>query len=70
MKVFHKVINGFKVKFCCSYFCIGIGMDQFTPVYHRYITGKSLGPVKNKTNILHPKEENIKAQGKSTRYKN
>jgi hypothetical protein len=47
MKVFYKVINGFKVKFCCSYFCIGIGMDQFTPVYHRYITGQSLGPVKN-----------------------
>lgn len=65
MTVFYKVIDGFKVKFCRTYFCIGIGLDQFTPVYHRYITGQSLGPAKNKTNILHPKEENIKPQGKS-----
>lgn len=65
MKIFYKVINGFKVKFCRTYFCIGIGMDQLTPVYHRYITGQSLGPAKNKTNILHPKEKNIQPQGKS-----
>ena len=70
MKTIYKVFNGFRVKFCRVYFCIGIGMDQFTPVYHRHITGKFLGPVKNKTNILHPKEENIKPQGKSTRYEN
>lgn len=65
MKVFYTVINGFKVKFCTTYFCIGIGMDQFTPVYHRYVTGQSLGPVKNKTNLSCPTAQNIKPQGKS-----
>jgi hypothetical protein len=65
MTVFYKVINGFKVKFCRTYFCIGIGMDQFTPVYHRYITGQSLGPVKNKTNIHLPKEKDVQPQSKS-----
>jgi hypothetical protein len=65
MKVFYKVINGFKIKFCRAYFCIGIGMDQLTPVYHRYATGQSLGPVKNKTNILQPQKEKVKPQSKS-----
>ena len=65
MKVFYKVINGFKIKFCRAYFCIGIGMDQLTPVYHRYTTGQSLGPVKNKTNILQPQKEKVKPQSKS-----
>jgi hypothetical protein len=65
MKTIYKVINGFRVKFCRAYFCIGIGMDQFTPVYYRHITGKFLGPVKNKANIHFPKEQNIKPQGKS-----
>lgn len=51
MKVFYKVINGFKVKFCRTYFCIGIGMDQFTPVYYRFTTGQSLGPVKRKKEL-------------------
>jgi len=79
MKTFYKVINGFRVKFCRAYFCIGIGMDQFTPVYHRYITGQSLGPVKNKANVLLPKEKNTKPEseslaktnyGKRARHKN
>lgn len=64
MKIFYKVINGFRVKFCRAYFCIGIGMDQLTPVYHRYITGQSLGPVKNKTNLHLPKEKSTKSQSK------
>jgi hypothetical protein len=51
MKIFYKVINGFKIKFCRAYFCIGIGMDQLTPVYYRYTTGKSLGPVKRKKEL-------------------
>lgn len=48
VKIFYRVINGFKVKFFRVYFCIGIGMDQITPVYYRFTTGKSLGPVKRK----------------------
>lgn len=51
MKIFYKVIHGFKIKFCRVYFCVGIGMDQLTPVYHRFITGKSLGPVKRKKEL-------------------
>ena len=51
MKIFFKYIDGFKVKFCCAYFCIGIGMDQFTPVYYRYITGQSLGSFNRKKEL-------------------
>jgi hypothetical protein len=51
IKVFYKVIDGFKIKFCRAYFCVGIGMDQFTPVYYRFATGQSLGRVKKKKNV-------------------
>jgi hypothetical protein len=51
MKIFYKTINGFKIKFCRAYFCMGIGMDQFTPMYYRYTSGQSLGPVKRKKEL-------------------
>lgn len=79
MKVFYKVINGFKIKFCRAYFCVGIGMDQLTPVYYRHTTGQSLGPVKSKQKDFCPTVQKIKEQtqslsktnyGRRTRHKN
>jgi len=46
VRVFYRVFNGYKIKFCRAYFCIGIGMDQLTPTYYKYSIGRSLGPVK------------------------
>lgn len=43
MKVFYKIVNGFRVKFCSVYFCIGIGMDQLTPAYARVTLRHKLG---------------------------
>ena len=65
MKITRTVINGFKVRICRVHFCIGIGMDQFTPVYHRFTTGQSLGPVKTWKNSDDLPQKNIKPQGKS-----
>lgn len=65
MKVFYKIINGFRVKFCRTYFCIGIGMDQLTPVYYRYTTGRSLGPVKSYQKTFSKPEQTAKEQTKS-----
>jgi hypothetical protein len=65
MKVFYKFINGFKVRFCRAYFCIGIGMDQFTPVYYRYTTGQSLGPVKKQASLYSPQKQTVKPQSES-----
>lgn len=48
MKIFYRVINGFKIKFFRVYFCIGIGMDQITPMYYKSTAWQSLGPVKRK----------------------
>ncbi len=60
MKIFYRVINGFKVKFFRVYFCVGIGMDQITPVYYRHTTGKSLGPVKRKREVCQTVNEIFK----------
>ena len=70
MKVIKVVINGFKVRICRAYFCIGIGMDQFTPVYHRFSTGESMGPIKTKQSLCDVPSKDVKPQGKSLAKKN
>lgn len=65
MKVLKVIINGYKVRICRVYFCVGIGMDQFTPVYHRFSTGESLGPVKTKQSTAEVPPKNIKPQSKN-----
>lgn len=64
VKIFYKIVNGYKIKFCRAYFCIGIGMDQLTPAYYRFATGISMGPVKSKQKELSPKKQSNKEQTK------
>jgi hypothetical protein len=65
MKIFYKVIHGCKVRIFRFYFCIGIGMDQFTPVYHRFVSTKFLGLVKSQQRKSDLKSEGTQPQSKS-----
>ena len=65
MKVFYKIVNGFRVKYCSVYFCIGIGMDQFTPVYARFTARHTLGPVYSKKDLFCTQVQSNQEQSKS-----
>lgn len=69
---FVKIINGFRIRFFRSSFCIGIGLDQITPVYYKYRTYQKIGSLKQEI-VNYKKEQeakNRKENSKSLQTKN
>jgi len=69
---FIRIVNGYRVKFYRTVFCIGISIDQITPEYYKFKNYRIIGNLKQEI-YNHQKEKevkNIKENSKSLQVKN
>lgn len=59
MTSFIRIVNGYRVRFYRTVFCIGISIDQITPEYYKFKNYRIIGNLRQEI-IDHQKEKQTK----------